>query len=26
VQLLTPILMGLGIFNLYQATPVSGVY
>jgi NNP family nitrate/nitrite transporter-like MFS transporter len=26
VQLLTPILMGFGIFNLYQATPVSGVY
>jgi MFS transporter, NNP family, nitrate/nitrite transporter len=26
VQLLTPILMGLGIFNLYQATPVSGVF
>src|SRR3569833_467617 len=26
VQLLTPILMGLGIFNLYQATPVAGVY
>src|SRR6266702_5053258 len=26
VQLLTPILMGLGIFNLYQAAPVSGVY
>src|SRR5260370_1391017 len=26
VQLLTPILIGLGIFNLYQATPVSGVY
>jgi MFS transporter, NNP family, nitrate/nitrite transporter len=26
VQLLTPILMGLGILNLYQATPVSGVY
>jgi MFS transporter, NNP family, nitrate/nitrite transporter len=26
VQLLTPILMGLGIINLYQATPVSGVY
>src|ERR1700719_1430426 len=26
VQLLTPILMGLGIFNLYQATPVGGVY
>src|ERR1700759_1948755 len=26
VQLITPILMGLGIFNLYQATPVSGVY
>src|SRR6202171_429963 len=24
VQLLTPILMGLGIFNLYQATPTSG--
>src|SRR5882724_7389540 len=26
VQLLTPILMGLGIFNLYQAMPVGGVY
>jgi NNP family nitrate/nitrite transporter-like MFS transporter len=26
VQLLTPILMGFGIFNLYQATPVGGVY
>jgi MFS transporter, NNP family, nitrate/nitrite transporter len=26
VQLITPILMGLGIINLYQATPVSGVY
>jgi NNP family nitrate/nitrite transporter-like MFS transporter len=26
VQLLTPILMTLGIVNLYQATPVSGVY
>jgi NNP family nitrate/nitrite transporter-like MFS transporter len=26
VQLLTPILMGLGIINLYQATPVGGVY
>jgi NNP family nitrate/nitrite transporter-like MFS transporter len=26
VQLLTPILMGLGIVNLYQATPVGGVY
>src|ERR1700754_5015056 len=26
VQLLTPILMGLGIINLYQATPVIGVY
>jgi MFS transporter, NNP family, nitrate/nitrite transporter len=26
VQLLAPILMGLGIINLYQATPVSGVY
>jgi MFS transporter, NNP family, nitrate/nitrite transporter len=26
VQLLTPILMGLGLINLYQATPVSGVY
>jgi MFS transporter, NNP family, nitrate/nitrite transporter len=24
VQLLTPILMGLGIFSLYQATPTSG--
>jgi NNP family nitrate/nitrite transporter-like MFS transporter len=26
VQLLTPILMGIGLVNLYQATPVSGVY
>src|SRR5579871_4111573 len=26
VQLLTPILMGAGLINLYQATPVSGVY
>src|SRR5689334_13675594 len=26
VQLLTPILMGLGLINLYQATPVAGVY
>ncbi len=26
VQLLTPILMGFGLINLYQATPVSGVY
>src|SRR6201996_7334826 len=26
VQLITPILMGLGIINLYQATPVSGCY
>jgi MFS transporter, NNP family, nitrate/nitrite transporter len=26
VQLLTPILMGMGLFNLYQATPVGGVY
>ncbi len=26
VQLLTPILMGLGIINVYQATPVGGVY
>jgi NNP family nitrate/nitrite transporter-like MFS transporter len=27
VQLLTPILMGVGLFNLYQATPTSdGVY
>jgi NNP family nitrate/nitrite transporter-like MFS transporter len=26
VQLITPILMGLGIINLYQASPVSGVY
>src|SRR5689334_16864303 len=26
VQLLTPILMGLGIINLYQANPVGGVY
>jgi MFS transporter, NNP family, nitrate/nitrite transporter len=26
VQLITPILMGVGLINLYQATPVSGVY
>jgi NNP family nitrate/nitrite transporter-like MFS transporter len=26
VQLLTPILMGIGLINLYQAAPVSGVY
>ncbi|HLJ01538.1 MAG TPA: MFS transporter [Bradyrhizobium sp.] len=26
VQLLTPILMGIGFINLYQATPVSSVY
>jgi MFS transporter, NNP family, nitrate/nitrite transporter len=26
VQLLTPILMALGLINLYQATPVGGVY
>src|SRR6201986_109459 len=26
VQLLTPILMGLGIINLYQANPVGGGY
>jgi MFS transporter, NNP family, nitrate/nitrite transporter len=26
VQLLVPILMGFGIINLYQATPVAGVY
>src|SRR3954454_17522034 len=26
VQLLPPILMGIGVINLYQATPVSGVY
>src|ERR1700726_2429375 len=26
VQLLTPILMGIGLINLYQASPVSGVY
>jgi NNP family nitrate/nitrite transporter-like MFS transporter len=26
VQLLTPILMGIGVINLYQATPVSGIY
>jgi MFS transporter, NNP family, nitrate/nitrite transporter len=26
VQLLTPILMGVGLINLYQATPVGGVY
>src|ERR1700755_1503575 len=25
VQLLTPILMGVGLINLYQATPVGGV-
>ena len=26
VQLLTPILMGFGLINLYRATPVAGVY
>jgi len=26
VQLVTPILMGVGLINLYQAAPVSGVY
>jgi MFS transporter, NNP family, nitrate/nitrite transporter len=26
VQLLTPILMGIGLINLYQAAPVGGVY
>src|SRR5689334_4923172 len=26
VQLLTPILMGVGLINLYQATPIGGVY
>ena len=26
VQLITPILMGVGLINLYQAAPVSGVY
>ena len=26
VQLLTPILMGVGLINLYQAQPVAGVY
>ena len=26
VQLLAPILMGLGIINLYQAAPVGGIY
>ncbi len=26
VQLLTPILMGIGLINLYQATPVGGIY
>jgi NNP family nitrate/nitrite transporter-like MFS transporter len=26
VQLLTPILMGVGVINLYQAAPVGGVY
>jgi NNP family nitrate/nitrite transporter-like MFS transporter len=26
VQLLTPMLMGVGLFNLYQATPVAGIY
>ena len=26
MQLLTPILMGVGLINLYQATPVGGVY
>jgi NNP family nitrate/nitrite transporter-like MFS transporter len=26
VQLITPLLMSVGLINLYQATPVSGVY
>jgi NNP family nitrate/nitrite transporter-like MFS transporter len=26
VQLLTPLLMGVGLINLYQATPVGGIY
>jgi NNP family nitrate/nitrite transporter-like MFS transporter len=26
VQLLTPMLMGVGLINLYQATPAGGVY
>src|ERR1700756_4377501 len=26
VQLLTPMLMGIGLINLYQATPAGGVY
>jgi MFS transporter, NNP family, nitrate/nitrite transporter len=26
VQLLTPILMGIGLINLYRVTPVDGVY
>jgi MFS transporter, NNP family, nitrate/nitrite transporter len=26
VQLLTPILMGIGLINLYQGTPAAGVY
>jgi MFS transporter, NNP family, nitrate/nitrite transporter len=26
VQLLTPILMGIGLVNLYQATPTGGLY
>jgi len=26
VQLITPMLMGVGLINLYEATPVSGVY
>ncbi len=26
VQLVTPMLMGLGVINLFQATPVAGVY
>jgi MFS transporter, NNP family, nitrate/nitrite transporter len=26
VQLLAPILMGLGVINLYQGTPIAGVY
>jgi NNP family nitrate/nitrite transporter-like MFS transporter len=26
VQLITPMLMGLGVINLFQATPVGGVY
>ncbi len=26
VQLITPMLMGLGVINLFQATPVGGIY